>query len=520
MVENFASPVGTRSSVRSCARVVTTLVVTAVGWLVIPACGNFQLPNFPYGPASATTTGAQGASNPPSAIPVASPEILVKQLTSTGEDDEMAPVASPDGSFVLFSSLAGTQRKEKKQATQLMSVDARNGGAATAFSRDDVNGLDPVFLPDSSGYLFISDTMGKWAVVRTQTLSPGSAVTLVTGPGVVDPRHPSVSPDSQQLAFSMKKGAETVIASTSIAGTGLTVLGPGQTPIYSPDGTHLAFVRTAKGVPHVFSMATNGRAVTQVTSGEYTDSSPAYSPDGTRIAFLSTRGAKAPKVTNVFLIGVDGTGLKQLTQGDDELRDLSWARDGSIYFAGDSGRKGQFDVFRLEFTDGSQTPPSPPPPVQAPPPTFAPPPSVPTGTPTQAPVCAESCAGGQACPNLACACRDGRIVNTQDCRNGCCVTPELACVSSCRGHNGYTGHLAGDAPAAPPPPDAPPAASPSLPVGKTCSRDSECASNVCVFSGNASRGYCSTECQSFTDCPTFWRCEHVRNGSNRYCVQR
>ncbi|RYE90412.1 MAG: hypothetical protein EOO75_10215 [Myxococcales bacterium] len=122
---------------------------------------------------------------------------------------------------------------------------------------------------------------------------------------------------------------------------------------------------------------------------------------------------------------------------------------------------------------------------------------------------------------LPCACRDGRTVNTQDCRNGCCVDPDLACASSCRRHRGYTGHLAGAEPGAAAPPAPAPAPAPApLPVGKTCSRDDECESSVCIFRGKATRGYCSQECRTFAQCPTFWGCENVRNGSSRYCVQR
>src|SRR5262249_6638985 len=62
-----------------------------------------------------------------------------------------------------------------------------------------------------------------------------------------------------------------------------------------------------------------------------------------------------------------------------------------------------------------------------------------------------------------------------------------------------------------------PAAAPKLGVGKTCSQDTECESAVCVFRGGASRGYCSKECQSWSDCPSFWECQHVLNGSTHYC---
>jgi TolB protein len=63
---------------------------------------------------------------------------------------------------------------------------------------------------------------------------------------------------------------------------------------------------------------------------------PAVSPDGSRIAFLSNRGG----TDDVYVIGVDGAGERQLTQGG--AGRPAWSRDGrAILFAGlgaDSGR--------------------------------------------------------------------------------------------------------------------------------------------------------------------------------------
>jgi len=32
-------------------------------------------------------------------------------------------------------------------------------------------------------------------------------------------------------------------------------------------------------------------------------------------------------------------------------------------------------------------------------------------------------------------------------------------------------------------------------------------------------GYCTKECESFTECPTFWKCKEVGNASGTYCVK-
>ena len=55
--------------------------------------------------------------------------------------------------------------------------------------------------------------------------------------------------------------------------------------------------------------------------------------------------------------------------------------------------------------------------------------------------------------------------------------------------------------------------------GEVCQSNGECNRNVCLFNGDVDFGYCSAPCESFTDCPTFWDCEEVGNGSGTFCVQ-
>src|SRR6185295_1199997 len=60
--------------------------------------------------------------------------------------------------------------------------------------------------------------------------------------------------------------------------------------------------------------------VRQVTFGEGSNESPAYSPNGRHIAFTSTRAGRA----QVFTIGRDGRGVKQITR-DDNTYTPAWS---------------------------------------------------------------------------------------------------------------------------------------------------------------------------------------------------
>ena len=55
-------------------------------------------------------------------------------------------------------------------------------------------------------------------------------------------------------------------------------------------------------------------------------------------------------------------------------------------------------------------------------------------------------------------------------------------------------------------------------VGNTCSSQSDCSAKACVFDGKYTTGKCSKACESFSDCPSFWKCDTVSGGSGNYCI--
>lgn len=106
---------------------------------------------------------------------------------------------------------------------------------------------------------------------------------------------PSLSPDSQRMAFHLAKQSGRAISEVDIYTKPLN--GSTRTqktfhngidgmPAYSPDGANLAFTSSRSGNFDIYiTSATSGRAKRQVTSSDLVEIAPSWSRDGTRIAF-------------------------------------------------------------------------------------------------------------------------------------------------------------------------------------------------------------------------------------------
>ena len=109
-------------------------------------------------------------------------------------------------------------------------------------------------------------------------------------------------------------------------------------PQISPDGQRIVFVQShceASGgriLKQLWMVPTTGGRATRFTAGER-DSSPRWSPDGTRLAFLRTAdpgSGQQPAGTQIVLIdanGGEGTLLTSLPEGS--IRSLQWSPDGT-----------------------------------------------------------------------------------------------------------------------------------------------------------------------------------------------
>jgi Tol biopolymer transport system component len=235
------------------------------------------------------------------------------------------------------------------------------------YSSKETTGLEPAWMPDGSGLVFLSENGKSRGLVQTMGTSPAKTNFIVAaGDPYFSGEWPALSPDGKAVAvglanlYEFDSGWRTTrhfdraLALTDLLGTGFTLLGAGTDPAWSPDGARLAFARVSDGNAHVFVANADGSDAQQITEGPADDIEPAWSPDGRFLVFCSAHGNDRWTQSNLFAVRPDGSGLVQLTEGDRLACRPSWGRDGFIYFH--ANVTDRFHIWRVRpvgmFADG------------------------------------------------------------------------------------------------------------------------------------------------------------------------
>lgn len=144
---------------------------------------------------------------------------------------------------------------------------------------------------------------------------------------------PATARRSARLAFSRESGGGESIWRLQIPGRGKALEPPVAlisstrsdfAPRYSPDGKRIAFESGRGGNLEIWTCNSAGEECMQLTSigAEYTGF-PSWSPDGQEIALYS----RVQDKSQIFVIGADGTGLRQITSGEANHFFPRWSKD-------------------------------------------------------------------------------------------------------------------------------------------------------------------------------------------------
>ncbi len=122
-------------------------------------------------------------------------------------------------------------------------------------------------------------------------------------------------------------------------------------PVWSPDRKQIAFASNRDGNFEIYVMDADGSNVRRLTHTQGEGRGcwrPAWSPDGTTIAFQSNRDGKSGKDNKseyeIYVIEVDGSGLRRLTTNETADLHPAWSPDGKS-FVFSSNRSGHWEIY-------------------------------------------------------------------------------------------------------------------------------------------------------------------------------
>lgn len=209
----------------------------------------------------------------------------------------------------------------------------------------------PRFSPDGRQLTFQSFRSGDFHIM-VMPAGGGGARALTAGPH--DDREPVWFPDGRRIAFTSDRTGNLDVWQLDARSGALTAITTDAAddfwPAVSPDGTRLAFVSDRGGLPglYVQPLQTPGPgsappAARMVTDGKAgRASAPAWSPDGSRLAFIRTAeqiGFPAIARHQVVVLDLETGKTRVLSAPDDDVFPFppDWLPDGGIAWTADGG---------------------------------------------------------------------------------------------------------------------------------------------------------------------------------------
>jgi len=265
---------------------------------------------------------------------------LAQQPRVTHYVDDYAGAFSPDGSAIVyqrsFSSArygVDTHPVGNRAVVRVMRADGSRKRVVRHAGAKFEN--DPSFSPDGRSILFVRNDRiflmrrnGRGAhAVRRDTLAQAC---------------PRFSPDGSKISFWRGRRGTGAYFVMNADGTSLRRIGPPSLnevpwgcPSWFPDSTRVVFARLF----NLYVAAIDGSSVEQITHGDNVFYRPSVSPDG-RLIVCDGVGRRTGY--GLILMFADGTGISQITTGQDEIDNdagASWSPDGrQIVFSGYRGR--------------------------------------------------------------------------------------------------------------------------------------------------------------------------------------
>jgi TolB protein len=224
------------------------------------------------------------------------------------------PNWSPDGRSIVYTSY-------RTGVPDILISNIYAGTMETPTKGAGQNWL-PVFSPDGTRIAFTSNRDGNPEIYVMNR--DGSDLRRLTNNPEIDST-PTWSPAGTQIAFASGRSGTPQIYVVGVDGAGLRRISQesyADRPTWSPAPYNEIAFSARSGPGFDIKILNIGTGETrQITFGEGTNESPAWSPNGRHLAFMSTRAGRS----QIFTVDRDGKNIRQITK-DGNNQTPNWSQ--------------------------------------------------------------------------------------------------------------------------------------------------------------------------------------------------
>ena len=285
--------------------VISLLVVVAMAMV---ACGGAaEIPPTPVPPTIATSAV-------PTITPTATPAIV------NCDQSMIAFISDRDGNHEIY-------------------VINADGSNPTNLTNNSANDGNPIWSPDGSKIVFLSDPTGNIDDIVYVMNADGTGVKYLTDQNASLPERNRLeqeyfaawSPDRSKVAYWFDQfdgNFEIYVMKKDELNSPPTELNnmtknsaSDEAPAWSPDGSKIVFSSDRDGNYEVYVMNADGSNPTNLTNNSADDEDPTWSPDGNKIAFITYRDGKG----EVYVMNADGSNPTNLTNNKYIEMQAAWS---------------------------------------------------------------------------------------------------------------------------------------------------------------------------------------------------